>query len=81
MASMTIRNLDAALKARLRVRAARHGRSMEDEVREILRQVLAQSEQTPQDLAAALRRRFASLGTELEPLPRDPIRDPPTLEP
>ena len=38
MASITIRNLDPAVKERLRVRAARHGRSMEDEARRILRE-------------------------------------------
>jgi len=37
MASITIRNLDDPLKARLRVQAATHGRSMEDEARDILR--------------------------------------------
>jgi plasmid stability protein len=36
MASIIIRNLDDALKAKLRVRAARQGRSMEEEVRIIL---------------------------------------------
>ncbi|HWM80806.1 MAG TPA: bifunctional phosphopantothenoylcysteine decarboxylase/phosphopantothenate--cysteine ligase CoaBC [Pseudolabrys sp.] len=38
MASLTIRKLDEAMKARLRLRAARNGRSVEDEVRTILRQ-------------------------------------------
>src|SRR5262249_41097302 len=37
MPSITIRQLDEALKKRLRLRAASHGRSMEDEVRVILR--------------------------------------------
>src|SRR5438477_8372412 len=37
MASLTIRKLDDALKAQLRLRAAAHGRSVEDEVRTILR--------------------------------------------
>ena len=41
MASMTIRNLDEQLKARLRVQAAQHGRSMEDEARDILRAALS----------------------------------------
>lgn len=41
MASMTIRQTDDALKQRLRVRAAMHGRSMEDEARDILRVALA----------------------------------------
>src|SRR5436305_6660138 len=38
MASLTIRKLDEAIKAELRLRAARNGRSVEDEVRVILRQ-------------------------------------------
>ena len=41
-ASVTIRSLDRQLKSRLRVRAAQHGRSMEEEAREILRTVLAE---------------------------------------
>ena len=38
MASLTIRKLDDAIKTELRLRAARHGRSVEDEVRVILRE-------------------------------------------
>src|SRR4051812_46686654 len=37
MASLTVRQLDEALKQQLRLRAARNGRSMEDEVRTILK--------------------------------------------
>ncbi|HZT25820.1 MAG TPA: bifunctional phosphopantothenoylcysteine decarboxylase/phosphopantothenate--cysteine ligase CoaBC [Pseudolabrys sp.] len=37
MASLTVRQLDERLKKRLRLRAARNGRSVEDEVRTILR--------------------------------------------
>jgi phosphopantothenoylcysteine decarboxylase/phosphopantothenate--cysteine ligase len=44
MASLTVRQLDDRLKARLRLRAARHGRSMEDEVRIILRDAAAAGE-------------------------------------
>ena len=40
MASLTIRNLDDTLKERLRVRAATHGHSMEEEVRLILKQTV-----------------------------------------
>lgn len=47
MASLIVRNLDEALKTRLRVRAAYHGRSMEEEVRRILRAALAED---PMDL-------------------------------
>jgi plasmid stability protein len=39
-AFLTIRKLDAALKERLRVRAAQHGHSMEAEVRDILMETL-----------------------------------------
>lgn len=80
MASITIRNLDDALKARLRVRAARNGRSMEDELREIVRQALAQPDQTPRDLAQAIKRRFKGLGdVELQIPPRERGREPPDL--
>lgn len=41
MASLTVRQLDDALKARLRLRAAQSGRSVEDEVRVILREATA----------------------------------------
>jgi phosphopantothenoylcysteine decarboxylase/phosphopantothenate--cysteine ligase len=43
MASITIRQLDESLKQQLRLRAASHGRSMEDEVRTILRAAAAGS--------------------------------------
>ena len=42
MASMTIRNLDDDIKQRLRVQAAEHGRSMEEEARVILRTALTE---------------------------------------
>ena len=77
MASMTIRNIDDSLKARLRVRAAERGRSMEDEARDILRAALATTKRRPGNLARAIRTRFAPLGgVDLPDLPRDPIRDP-----
>ncbi|HEY5166318.1 MAG TPA: bifunctional phosphopantothenoylcysteine decarboxylase/phosphopantothenate--cysteine ligase CoaBC [Pseudolabrys sp.] len=44
MASLTIRKLDEALKKQLRLRAARHGRSVEDEVRTILRGAAAEGD-------------------------------------
>jgi plasmid stability protein len=40
MSSITIRNLDPALKERLRIRAAEHGHSMEAEARRILQTTL-----------------------------------------
>jgi phosphopantothenoylcysteine decarboxylase / phosphopantothenate---cysteine ligase len=44
LASLTVRQLDDKLKTLLRLRAARHGRSMEDEVRVILREAAAQAD-------------------------------------
>jgi antitoxin FitA len=58
MASITIRNLDEALKRKLRVRAAHRNRSMEDKVRDILRTVLAQDSPSTENLAAGRRRNF-----------------------
>jgi plasmid stability protein len=81
MASITIRNLDDPLKTRLRVQAATHGRSMEEEARTILRAALNREPARPGNLAAAIRARFAPLGgVDLELPPREPIRDPPDFD-
>jgi plasmid stability protein len=78
MASITIRNLDEPLKARLRVQAAVHGRSMEDEARDILRTALSREPAQPSNLAAAIRKRFEMLGgVELPDVPREAMREPP----
>ena len=78
MASITIRNLDAHTKARLRVRAAHRQRSMEEEARSILRAALAVNDATPHDLAAAIGARFRPLGGLDLALPaREPMRAPP----
>jgi antitoxin FitA len=84
MASITIRNLEETTKRRLKVRAAMHGRSMEQEAREILNKALQQKPRNPRtgaDLVEAIRKRFAPLGgVELELPPREPIRDPDWLK-
>lgn len=78
MASITIRNLDDSLKRRLRMLAARHGCSMEHEVREILRVTLANRTAPAPNLAEAVRRRFEPLGgVELKVPQREPTRKPP----
>ena len=61
MASITIRNLDDDVKRRLRLRAAQHGRSMEEEARDILRQIVGKPS-APQNLGRAIHARFAALG-------------------
>jgi plasmid stability protein len=73
----TIRNVDKALKEQLRRRSARHGHSMEAELRQILRENLAPERSTEVILAEAIRRRFAPLGgVDLEPHPPVRVRDP-----
>ena len=80
MASITIRNLDSGLKSRLCVQATEHGRSMEEEVREILRQVVGEAT-PPDNLAAAIRSRVAGLGGVEFRLPeRGPLREPPRFD-
>lgn len=77
MASMTIRNLDDQLKARLRIQAAQHGRSMEDEARNILRIALSAEPVRSPNLAEAIRNRMAqSGGVDLELPAREAIREP-----
>lgn len=80
MATMTIRNLDDDLKTLLRLRAARHGQSMEEEARGILRAALAGrvEDDSGAALYAAIRARVEPFGgVELELPPREPQRDPP----
>jgi plasmid stability protein len=78
---MTIRNIDETLKQRLRLRAATHGRSMEDEARDILRVALAANERPTRNLAETIRARLAPVGgVDLELPPREPIRDAPVFD-
>ena len=80
MASITIRNLDEALKQSLRIRAAEHGHSMDEEARNILRQAIGRAA-PPQNLGEAIHRRFAALGgVELEVPPREAMPPPLRLD-
>jgi len=77
MASITIRNLEADTKRKLRIRAAMKGRSMEQEAREILKSALALTSKRKANLAERIREIFGPLGgVELERLPRELIPDP-----
>jgi plasmid stability protein len=81
MASITVRNLEDGLKHRLRVRAAENGRSMEEEARDILRMALNHQGSIHENLATAIRARFAPLGgVELEIPPRSAMRKPPRFD-
>jgi antitoxin FitA len=79
VASITIHNLNDDIKQRLRLRAAGHGRSMAEEVRDILGRVLSDTA-APRDLTAAIRARVApDLRVGLEFSTREPLRKPPQL--
>jgi plasmid stability protein len=80
-ASITIRKLDPKLKQRLRVQAAEHGRSMEEEARELLRAGLAATPGSGKHLVASIRERFARAGfVELRIPPREAMQPPLELE-
>jgi plasmid stability protein len=80
MASLTIRNLDENLKSLLRLQAARHNCSMEQEARAILRQGV-QASVPSSNFAERINQRFAALDTEeLTIPPRSTARLPPLSE-
>ena len=58
MSSITVRNIDAELKQRLKEQAARHGVSMEEEVRRILREAVPYRENPPEGLGTAIHNFF-----------------------
>ena len=78
MANITIRNLDDDVKTKLCLRAAKHRRSMAEEVRIILRDAVDGGEAGPRHLAKFTRECFARHGgVELELPLRGPMREPP----
>jgi plasmid stability protein len=80
VATIIIRQLDEKTKIKLRVRAAHHNRSMEEEAREILRSALTSSSPEQANLAEVIRRRFAAFGGVEMKLPRrDAIRRAPNF--
>ena len=76
MASITIHNLDDDLKTRLRVRAAEHRYSVEEEIMIILRNTVSGGQAAPRDLVKSTRERFAHLGGVELPT-RGPQQEPP----
>jgi plasmid stability protein len=61
MAAVSIRSLDEEVKRRLRVRAARHGRSMESEIRAILTEAVSEPSES-EGLMTAILDRFSAVG-------------------
>lgn len=82
MASITIRNLDPAIKESLRIHAAQHGHSMEAEARQILQTALKNPPHAPAaNLYDRIRARLAPTGGVDLRLPlRELDRDPPGFD-
>ena len=81
MANVTIRNIDEAIKARLRVRSAMHSRSKEDEAHDVLGSALANELPPPRNLARRIIERFKTLGGgDLPEVKRDAAREPANFE-
>lgn len=62
MAQFVVRHLEEEVKARLKRRAERHGRSMEEEIRQILRNAAKQSDKPLPRLGTRIAARFTKTG-------------------
>ena len=69
MAQLVVRNLEEDVKQKLRKRALQHGRSTEEEVREILRAAVSAPSETAAALGSRIAARFKKLGLD------SPIRE------
>ena len=75
MGMLTVRNLDDAVKAKLRIQAAEHGWAMEEEVRRILTRATLDTTGTGEPLGSRIHARFKLLGgidLPARSLPRTP---------
>ena len=66
MAKFIVRDLEEDVKTRLKRRAARHGRSMEEEVRHILRDAVKEQNQPIAKLGSRIAARFAKAGLTIQ---------------
>ena len=71
MAQVIVRKLEETVKRKLQRRAARHGRSMEEEIRDILRNAVKDEERPRKGLGTEIAERFKGIGLE-EPI--QPLR-------
>ena len=62
MAQIIVRDIEEDVKERLQKRAARHGRSMEAEVRDILRNAVKRDRQPKKGLGTEIAELFAGIG-------------------
>jgi antitoxin FitA len=76
MAQLLVRQLDDDVKTKLRRRARRHGRSTEEEVREILRNAVREEDSARGPLGSRIAARFARVGLreDIEELRGQPVR-------
>lgn len=80
-AQFVVRNLEPEVKRRLQKRAARHGRSMEDEVRDILRNAVKDEARSAGGLGTEIARLFANSGLKDEiPELRGHALEPPSFD-
>ena len=80
-ASITIRTLDDDVKTGIRTRAGGNSRSMEEEVRVILRQAVGREDMPDRGPGTAIHELFKPFaGIELELPPRGPMRRPPNFD-
>jgi plasmid stability protein len=80
MAQFIVRDLEDEVKARLKRRAANHGRSMEEEVRNILRNAVKDKNQRSAKLGSRIAARFAKAGLTTD-LPGSRSHGAPRLPP
>lgn len=66
MAQIVVRQLEEDVKVRLKRRAERHGRSMEEEVREILRNAVRAKGRPAAGLGSRIAARFGATGLEAD---------------
>lgn len=82
MAQLVVRNLESAVKARLQRRARRNGRSMEEEVRDILRSAVHEEDGPAGGLGTEISALFAKVGLDSDiPELRGQEIKPPFFEP
>ena len=66
MAQLVVRNIETGVKSRLQRRAKRHGRSMEEEVRDILRSAAKEEERPTRGLGTEIAALFTKVGLDAE---------------
>jgi plasmid stability protein len=66
MAQVIVRELEEVVKQGLKRRAARHGNSMEEEIREILRNAVRQEQASPSRLGSRIAARFRGQGLDTD---------------